>query len=295
MSQFNPAVNNTVGEKFVARYVHTGNQEIYINTVDWATATFTTPTPHGINTGTAVSVLLTPNYYDISNPQRDLLSIPMEWIKPQGGANSPTYGVSLLAVDETTLKVVRGNDNTTPITVNPTSLENNNNLDYTKFHFEVCVGFVIDGLPMLKKFRLKSYGYTKPYQSNQQYRYIKIAYTAEDGSTNQEGSYLQLLGFNMTSNPQAAAAVHTVQDWVIDATMGYQILAMIEGYHGGRRNGFNTLIYDRFKEQYTNTAPIFISGHTKKIIGITKLYTYTAQYAYMANGTVIEFYDLGGF
>lgn len=279
--------NGGGSEKLVARFIHSGNQEFYIASADWSTATLTLTAPHGL--AGATQVLVRPNYADLTNPSRDLLSIPMEWIKPQGVANNTAnVGLALLPVNATTVQVVKATDNTTAIPVNLALLENNNtNVDVSKFHFEVPISWEV-AIPNLKKFRFHSKGYVKQTGSNSaQYRYKKLKYLAADGSLNDAPLHV-ITGFVLQSNPYAGAGVFVVENWIYDLTSQYTKLEL-DNFHGGRRAGYAGMVFDTLREN-NHTWLSF----TKIPAGCTLLGTYSPAYAYHANGTLIEIYDLEG-
>jgi hypothetical protein len=275
----NPIAGGTGGtstaEKLVAHYVHSGNTQIAFSSIDWTTAIATTTQPHGLAAKTAV--LLTPNYIGLDNLNRDILSIPIEWIR------SATQ-ISLTPIDATTVKVVRADD--TALVVTPTSTENNNNVDITKFHFEVTVGWTISNLPNLKKFRMRIIGYIK---SSVNYRYTQFTYKSSDNVTSGiTGAFFSTLNTPNIGTGTATHAVWTVSDWTFDITSQAAVLDMTNNF-AGRRNGFNNAVIDQITERVKLVG--FLAKDT--MYGAQSLYS-GATYNIPGNGSIIEVYDLGG-
>lgn len=293
MSQFNPAYRQ-FSEKLVARIVHSGNPEYRIASADWANALLTLTAPHGLTIGTKYNVCVLPDYVGVDNPMRDILSIPYEYIKQTGGSTV----LSFVPTTTTVVKVTK-DDGTTIIPVVLTSTENNNNVDISKFHFEIPIGFAVDNLPPMKKARIKMFGFIK---NNAQYRYTSIrvllsdgAYAGYSGSPNDPSmglSYVGVLGIPTIPNSTATNGIFGMQEWISDFSMHGQHITDLNSQFFARRNGFNTAVFDNANEvQRRNNALTGIGSRT--VVGIVGVRTLNSTYAYLANGTVVEVYDMG--
>lgn len=230
--------------------------------------------------------MVTPNYIGLDNPFRDIRSIPMEWLKPQGVAGNVNPGSHMLALlpeTVTTAKVIRSSDSAA-LPVNLTILENAGNVDITKFHFEKCAMFSIGSLPLLRKFRVRTMTYIK---NIAQYRYTDYLYTGKDGTLLNAPPYHQLLGINMNSNPYTSSGLYCFSDVVVDFT-SQNVTYTTTNMHRGRRAGFASAQIDSVLE--TDYKLLNVS---KEIAGVTTFRVNNQQYANVANGGIIEIYNIG--
>lgn len=285
-----------IGEKLVTTYIHSGNTEYYMSSVDWANGIITCTQPHGIAVGATVQVGMAPNYQDLSNPSRDMKTMPIEWMKPQGiTVNSPITGLALLGVDATTAKVVKASDGTTVLTVNTAATENPA-IDCTLFHFEaMTVPFAIDNLPYLVKFRVRFIGYAKLYSANAAYRYTQVIGQNVDGSTSGL-PYLGITGITPTGNPYNGAGTLYRADWLIDVTT-QQMMYEWYSYVWGRRNGYANQI-DMAQADGGSSGGVsrLFGSNSQPLKGITRIQSYAnnTSYAYFMNGMRVDVIDLGG-
>lgn len=283
-----------IGEKLVATYIHAGNTEYHMSSVDWANGIITCTQPHGIAVGATVAVGMAPNYQDMSNLTRDLKTMPIEWMKPQGITVSTPIGLKLLGVDATTAKVVKGSDGTTVLTVNTTATENPT-IDCTAFHFEaMTVPFAIDNLPLLKKFKLRFLGYTMLYSANANYRYTQVVGLNDDG-TPLSVSYLGITGISQLGNPYNGAGMLYRSEWIIDAT-AQQVSYEWRSYTWGRRNGYANQVDMTQCDGPNGGSNLQYISASKTIRGVTRVQSYAnnTSYAYFMNGLRVDVIDLGG-
>lgn len=153
-------VNISLLGDLVLDYVHNGNTEIYINSIDYSTARITTNGAHGLNIGQTYSnVIIAPNnWYDydltinLMNFQNLFKVFPFEWF-------AASAQIRIYVVDSTTLEI--RNSSNIALTVNQTSVENNGYLDSSKWHIEICPFFNLTGIELgVLRFQLEMEGIT---------------------------------------------------------------------------------------------------------------------------------------
>ena len=156
------------GEQLLAEYVHQGNKEIHFASFDWETGIGECTEPHGLTEAT--QAMLVWNDWMTGNVYENATAMPIEW-------TSLEQNLFLLPTDDTHVMVV-GNDKSTPITVNASD-SFNQNIDATKIHFEIPVGFQISDIPeMYTKVQLTIFGII---MGNRRYRYISFTSRKEGG------------------------------------------------------------------------------------------------------------------
>lgn len=282
----NPVLNFGIpsgygGEKLIAEYVHRGNQEIYFSEIDYATGIATTTETHGIKAKT--EIMIVPNDWTLNAMTNHNLSVPIEW-------TTHNTRITVSPIDETHL-LVANNAGTSIISVNLDDISNKN-VDCTKFHFEIPIGWQFTNLPEnILYFRLIKKGYAK---SCGQYRYVSWRIKCDDGKV-YSPSYLNPLGIPLIPNAQSTHCVFAIENWLVDAR-DYSIMFTRDSMFYGRRKGYSTLVYDGTREQtkglISNDSRI-VNAQLKHI-GLSSIGAYSNHYAYLANGTSIQLYDLGG-
>lgn len=151
------------GELLLAEYIHRGNQEIHFTSFDWKTGIGECTEPHGLTE--PKKVLIVPNnWWDGTKyVGAGVIHIPIEWMVYTGTS------IYVVPVDETRVKIT-GADKTTMIPVNTEDVSNTN-LDATKFHVEIPIGFSIKELPVdCTSIRVFAFGIT----GTLCYRYISL-------------------------------------------------------------------------------------------------------------------------
>lgn len=130
------------GELLLAEYIHQGNREIYLKSIDWETGIVECTEPHGLTENEAI--LLVPNNWWTAKGLADNgVSIPMEWVK-----YAKTIGV--VPQDDTHIKIAGGTSTlalTEDLPVDPLA-DGNEKVDVSKFHIEVPTGFSIRDFPV---------------------------------------------------------------------------------------------------------------------------------------------------
>lgn len=156
------------GELLLAEYVHQGNKEIHFASFDWETGVGECTEPHGLTEAT--QVMLVWDDWHGGNVYANATAMPIEW-------TSLDQNLFLTPIDDTHVMVV-GNDKTTPVTVNASD-DFNKNVDETKIHFEIPVGFRISDIPELyTKVQLTIFGVI---MGSKRYRYIAFISRKEGG------------------------------------------------------------------------------------------------------------------
>lgn len=156
------------GELLLAEYIQQGNQEIYFSSFDWASGIGECTEPHGLTEAT--QAMLVWNDWMTGNVYANATAMPVEW-------TSLDQNLFLIPTDDTHVMVV-GNDKSTPIAVNASD-SFNQNIDATKIHFEIPVGFRISDIPELyKKVQLTILGVV---MGSKRYRYIAFVCRKKDG------------------------------------------------------------------------------------------------------------------
>lgn len=263
------------GEKLLAHYIHQGNQEIQFTSFDYTTCEGTTSSPHGLTKATEVIVV--PNDWTLSNRKNGILSIPTEWVFYDSIIN-------LVPVDDITLKVTK-NDGATLLPVD-VGLDANQNVDITKFHFEVTKPWSISNLEKSTNyFRILIKGFVKP----STYRYFMWKITDSEGKETVQ-TYPPLYGIAIPTNgtPRPFNADFSIHDLIFDFRDGlvnYNCLCYIEG----RRAGYSHLVWDLQEEKKIHFDDIKGNQGVLSYIG-----NFSEKYSFNSNGTHVYIYDLGG-
>lgn len=251
-----------------------------MQSVDWATGVATLTAPHGLAAKTAV--ILVPNSYSMEG----MMSFPIELMN----TSSELY---LTPVDSNTVKITNTTDGV--IAVNTASVDNATNLDITKFHFEKLSPITITNLPLPKVIRYRITGFVR---NKMAYRYTLLKYKSSDGSIynttqqfNSGSGYLQILGFPSIPNSNNYNGVWGMQNWILNY-LSPTLEITADSTFIGRRAGISTHNADSVRE--TLKCVYYPVQAGRDVMGIFELSTYNPGYSYIANGTVIEIYDLGG-
>ena len=156
---------DTYGEKLIAEYIHRGNQEIHFIEFDWETGIGTTSEPHGL-TGSHRIIIVPNDWY--TRGHKNIAYVPNEWLIYS------SY-IHVTYVNDNQL-MVTGSDAATAIAVNPN--DSRQNIDITKFHFEIPIDWTITNLNINRCKRLKviMHGYLRSIT----YRYMNLSGKFED-------------------------------------------------------------------------------------------------------------------
>ena len=262
------------GELLLAEYIHQGNQEIQPVSIDWETGIIECAEPHGLTEAT--QVMLVWNDWATGSVYANATAMPVEW-------TSLDQNLFLIPTDDTHVMVV-GNDKSTPITVNASG-SFNQNIDATKIHFEIPVGFKISDIPeMYTKVQLTIIGII---MGNRRYRYIAFTARKEGGgdvwvNTN---SLLYPPYFGVLTKPRHGlfTAHHIILD--LNEVGGGSFL--YSNYFTGRRNnyvGFPGETYTEIKREIQPYNPASFLG----VVGVNV----DPSCAVWANGTRFRLYGL---
>ena len=263
------------GEKLIAHYIHQGNPEFQFTSFNFTTCEGTTSKAHGLTEAT--EVMIVPNGWTLNVRNYGIGSIPTEWVHYDGI-------IKLVPVDDITLRVTK-NDGTTLLPVDIGS-DVNQNVDYTKFHFEQAKSWTISNLPKSTNyFRIIMKGYVKP----NTYRYLIWKSKDSEGKEVAQ-SYPPLYGLTPPSvnTPKPYNAVFGIHDLFFDFRDGviqYDCKCYIEG----RRSKLANVVWDMAEEKKVYYYDLKGNNVTLSSIG-----SYSERYAFNSNGTHIYIYDMGG-
>lgn len=123
--------------KEILEYQHNGNQEIYFSNFDWSTAKGTTTEPHGLQEATRIIPVHWSQWFENPLPDNVYDYLPYEWY---------TNKTDIFVVPQSDTELLICDKQLNPITVNE-ALKQNKEIDFTKFHFEVPIAFIIDNFP----------------------------------------------------------------------------------------------------------------------------------------------------
>lgn len=263
------------GEKPLAEYAHQGNQEIYFSSFDWAAGIGECTEPHGLTEAT--QVMLVWNGWVTGNVYANATAMPIEW-------TSLDQNLFLIPTDDTHVMVV-GNDKSTPIAVNASD-SSNSEIDATKIHFEVPVGFTISNLPDLYKMvRLTQIGVV---MGGKRYRYITFIYQKDDGReqwVNTE-NLLYPPYFGILTKPRhglmASHSITADPNSICGTTFAYS------NYFAGRRNNYVGFPGETHTEFYKALARYNVDVD---IHGLKKIMV-DPTFAVWANGSQFRVYGL---
>lgn len=225
--EYGEASGRAGGDILLAEYEHQGNQEIYFSSFDWGTATGETTEPHGLTDAKGIMFVIN-DWYKPSTQSIALGSIPIEWVQYIGS-------IYALPIDATHIKIV-GSDKNSPIVVNPENLPSNTNIDYTKFHLEICAAWEINNFPVNPtKLRIEIAGFIKGYN----YRYLYTGLTLGDGKTSDVYTQGALHAPPITSgNNKTYHGVYTLQSISAVISSGIFVKYLFDNLYFGRRRGY---------------------------------------------------------
>lgn len=279
--------------KLLMRYIRNENTEYYFSSFNYATGIGTTTVPHGIG-ATPVQVGIFPNNaktlsdsstYDLFPAQ--IKAIPFEYLK----AN-----LYVKAVDGTNLQVCDSVG--TAITVNTTSTENNNNLDFSKWHIEQFQKLQMPNLPTgYKNIRLVITGYS----SSSKLSVMGWGFHTKNSpvtilspfgaATSLGGSGLVNWG-GSTVNANNTVFFQKMIDFITEGGFGIGKCYAFNSY--GRRAGQNLVYYDLV---FGGASDFYHSlTNVNDYNGIAK-FEFFSQTSFtthlnLSNGTIIEVYQL---
>lgn len=271
--------NGLVGEVLLADYTHQGNPEFHFSDFDFTTGIGTTTEPHGLTKKT--EVLMCPNDWTILNPFENMLSMPIEWTMVEKLSDA----LALIPIDDTHLKVVASKEEAI-INVNLEDVSNTN-VDFTKFHFEKPISYVVKNLDNkinAKYIKVLASGYCS-YTGIYRYRNVSVLF--ESGKTGAV-KYINTLGFLRDGMSPARNGVFLSEETLIDLRNNTKYYNKTLSY--ARRKGYSSLVND----PYRAVDDTWILTQSENVKAIKAYSTYSDAFAYMSNGTRIQFYALEG-
>lgn len=271
--------NGLVGEVLLADYTHQGNPEFHFSDFDFTTGIGTTTEPHGLTKKT--EVLMCPNDWTILNPFENMLSMPIEWTMVEKLSDV----LALIPIDDTHLKVVASKEEAI-INVNLEDVSNTN-VDFTKFHFEKPISYVVKNLDNkinAKYIKVLASGYCS-YTGIYRYRNVSVLF--ESGKTGAV-KYINTLGFLRDGMSPARNGVFLSEETLIDLRNNTKYYNKTLSY--ARRKGYSSLVND----PYRAVDDTWILTQSENVKAIKAYSTYSDAFAYMSNGTRIQFYALEG-
>ena len=271
--------NGLVGEVLLADYTHQGNPEFHFSDFDFTTGIGTTTEPHGLTKKT--EVLMCPNDWTILNPFENMLSMPIEWTMVEKLSDA----LALIPIDDTHLKVVASKEEAI-INVNLEDVSNTN-VDFTKFHFEKPISYVVKNLDNkinAKYIKVLASGYCS-YTGIYRYRNVSVLF--ESGKTGAV-KYINTLGFLRNTMSPARNGVFLSEETLIDLRNNTKYYNKTLSY--ARRKGYSSLVND----PYRTVDDTWILTQSENVKAIKAYSTYSDAFAYMSNGTRIQFYALEG-
>lgn len=272
--EYRAASGRAGGDILLAEYEHQGNQEIYFSSFDWGTATGETTEPHGLTDAKGI-MFVTNDWYKPSTRKIALGSIPIEWVQYVGS-------IYALPVDATHIKIV-GSDKNSPIIVNPENLPSNTNIDYTKFHLEICAAWEINNFPVNPtKLRIEIAGFIKGYN----YRYLYTGFTLDNGNTNAVYTRGALHAPPVqVGNNKAYHGLYTLQSISAEIISGKFIKYILENLYCGRRGKYANQIDSSPEVRQTYFENIASSSW----LFFNSIYM-TEQYEVFSNHSTIKVY-----
>lgn len=271
--------NGLVGEVLLADYTHQGNPEFHFSDFDFITGIGTTTEPHGLTKKT--EVLMCPNDWTILNPFENMLSMPIEWTMVEKLSDA----LALIPIDDTHLKVVASKEEAI-INVNLDDVSNTN-VDFTKFHFEKPISYVVKNLDNkinAKYIKVLASGYCS-YTGIYRYRNVSVLF--ESGKTGVV-KYINTLGFTRYAMSPARNGVFLSEETLIDLRNNTKYYNKTLSY--ARRKGYSSLVND----PCITVDDTRILTQSENVKAIKAYSTYSDAFAYMSNGTRIQFYALEG-
>lgn len=253
-----------IQSRIIKTHIHSGNQEIYISAIDYATGYVTTTVPHGITDSFRKLAGLFTNDFAINNRRvYSARTIPVEYRQ---------NAVYISRVDDVTLKISKSDGSLIP--VNTSISPNNGWLDITKWHIELCNDWVITGIsPGIFKFEVNIYGMAVAgVTSAATFRYIYLSVHDNSGTG----------VFNFTTSLQGAfLGCPTVNSVLCTNTMNFNILnswISITGYENSYGGYGDDSAFGGYKPPVTS----LLMDKNKGIAGISG-----TSYA---NGSIITIY-----
>lgn len=262
------------GELLLAEYIQQGNQEIYFSGFDWASGIGECTEPHGLSEPT--QAMLVWNDWLSGNVYANATAMPIEW-------TSLDQNLFLVPTDDTHV-MVTGNDKSTPITVDASD-DFNKNVDETKIHFEIPVGFRISDIPELyTKVQLTIFGVI---MGSRRYRYIAFLARKEGGGDVwiNSNNLLYPPYFGTLTKPRHGLLTSHNITLELNEVGGGSFL--YSNYFVGRRNnyiGFPGEVYTEINRAIQTYNPASFLG----VVGINV----DPTYAVWANGTRFRLYGL---
>lgn len=262
------------GKLQVADYEHQGNQEIHFSSIDWETGVCDCTEPHNLTE--PKKVLIVPNnWWDGTNyVGAGVVHIPIEWIVYTGNS------IYVVPVDETRVKIT-GADKTTIIPVDTEDVSNTN-LDATKFHVEIPIGFIISNLPVnVQTLRIFAFGFS----GLMTYRYVYVLTDTKSGSTPRRVWPTTMLSVPRTGLSKCGYALPFWYDITAEAA-AHGTYFDISTLYLGQRQGYSSWIADKTKEDLSSQCAPASDSNAKWFTGI-EISSIDACYA---NHTIFRLY-----
>lgn len=262
------------GELLIAEYVQRGNQEIYFSSFDWASGIGECTKPHGLTEAT--QAMLVWNDWMTGNVYNNATAMPVEW-------TSLDQNLFLIPTDDTHVMVV-GKDKSTPITVNASD-SFNQNIDATKIHFEIPIGFRISDIPELyTKVQLTILGVV---MGASRYRYIAFACRKKDGKDIwvNTADLIYPPYFGVLTKPRHGLLTSHNITLELNEVGGGSFL--YSNYFVGRRN--NHIVFPG--EKYTEINRAIQPYNPASFLGVVGI-NVGQTYAVWANGTRFRLYGI---
>ena len=270
----NAGSGGACGELQVADYEHQGNQEIHFSSIDWATGVCDCTEPHNLTE--PKKVLIVPNnWWDGTNyVGAGVVHIPIEWIVYTGNS------IYVVPVDETRVKIT-GADKTTIIPVDTEDVSNTN-LDATKFHVEIPIGFIISNLPVnVQTLRIFAFGFS----GLMTYRYVQVLTDTVAGFTPRRVWPTTMLSVPRTGLSKCGYALPFWYDITVEAAANGTYFD-ISTLYLGQRQGYSSWIADKTKEDLSSPYAPASDNNAKWFTGI-EISSIDACYA---NHTIFRLY-----
>lgn len=271
---FGEASGGAWGELQVADYEHQGNQEIHFSGIDWETGVCDCTEPHNLTE--PKKVLIVPNnWWDSTNYVGDgVVHIPIEWIVYTGNS------IYVVPVDESRVKIT-GADKTTIIPVNTEDVSNTN-LDATKFHVEIPIGFIIKDIPVnAQTLRIFAFGFSGLLS----YRYVQVLTDTMTGNTPRRVWPTSMLSAPRAGLSKCGYALPFWYDITVEAAANGTYFD-ISTLYLGQRQGYSTWIADKTKEDLSTPYAPAGDSNAKWFTGI-EISSIDACYA---NHTIFRLY-----
>ncbi|OUP45785.1 hypothetical protein [Pseudoflavonifractor sp. An187] len=262
------------GELLLAEYIQQDNQEIHFTSFDWETGIGECTEPHGLTEAT--QAMLVWNDWHGGNAYANATAMPIEW-------TSLDQNLFLVPTDDTHV-MVTGNDKSTPITVDASD-DFNKNVDETKIHFEIPVGFRISDIPELyTKVQLTILGVV---MGARRYRYITFFCRKKDGKDVWVNTINLLYPpyFGVVTKPRHGLLTSHNITFELNNVVGGSFL--YSNYFNGRRNNYVGMP----GEEYTEIKRAIQLYSPTEFFGVTGI-NVDPTYAVWANGTRFRLYGL---